>query len=181
MPAYDVRPALAVDADRLGAVHVQVWREAYAGIMAADYLAGLDPVAGAARWRELLQDSTRSVLVGTADGEVVGFAFAGPSRDDPPVPEFELYAINVLAAHHGTGLAASLFDRAVAGGRWRREPVGGDRELAGVGVLHALRVRAGWAHQHTRRHRHHRGAPGAPGPLTDVRPPAALRPKIRPL
>ena len=114
MPAYDVRPALAVDADRLGAVHVQVWREAYAAIMPADFLAGLDPVAGAARWRELVQDSTRSVLVGTADGEVVGFAFAGPSRDDPPVPEFELYAINVLAAHHGTGLAASLFETALS-------------------------------------------------------------------
>lgn len=113
MAEYVVRPALAADADRLGAVHVQVWREAYAGLMAAEYLAGLDPVEGAVRWRKALQDNAYSVLVGTADGEVVGFASTGPSRDEPPVPEFELYAINVLAAHHGTGLAASLFEAAL--------------------------------------------------------------------
>ena len=112
MPLYGVRPAVATDADPLGEVHVQVWREAYAGIMPADYLAGLDP--GLERWRGLLSDPSRTVLVGTADAAVVGFVTTGPSRDDPPVPSFELYAINVLAAHHGTGLAQSLFEAALS-------------------------------------------------------------------
>ena len=44
-------PSIA-DADEMGRVHVTVWQEAYAGLMPADYLASLDPVAFAASWRE---------------------------------------------------------------------------------------------------------------------------------
>ena len=101
MTTYEVRPAVLEDAVRLAEVHVQVWREAYAGVMPAEYLAGLDPVPGAV------------VLVATAAGELVGMSTAGPSRDDPPDPPHELYAINVLAAHHGTGVAGRLFESAL--------------------------------------------------------------------
>ena len=38
----------------MGRVHVQVWQEAYAGLMADDFLAGLDPTVGPRRWRERL-------------------------------------------------------------------------------------------------------------------------------
>ncbi len=113
MTAYAVRPAVPGDAEALGDVHTRVWREAYRGLMPADHLASLDPVASARGWRTALErpDRTGIVLVATADGAVVGFAGAGRSRDDPPVPARELYALNVLAAHHGTGLA----DRLLAG------------------------------------------------------------------
>ena len=33
-------------------MHVQVWREAYAGLLPAEYLAALDPTFGPTRWRE---------------------------------------------------------------------------------------------------------------------------------
>ena len=115
-----MRPAVPDDADRLGVVHTQVWREAYASAMPAEYLAGLDAAASARRWRETLlaAGSPSDVVVATADDEVVGFAIAGPTRDDPPAPAFELYAINVLAAHHGSGLAPLLLGAALrsAGG-----------------------------------------------------------------
>jgi GNAT superfamily N-acetyltransferase len=99
-------------------VHVQVWREAYAGLMPADYLAALSIESFTDRWRELLRgeaDGTqqRRTFVLTADGEPVGIATAGPSRDEPAEPASELYAINVLAAHHGSGHSRQLFEAAV--------------------------------------------------------------------
>jgi GNAT superfamily N-acetyltransferase len=112
---YDVRPATPEDAVRMCEVRVAVWREAYAGLMPPQYLAGLDPARDVARFAERLAtpEPGRVLLVGTADDRVVGMASAGPSRDDPPEPPVEVYAVNVLAAHHGTGLGARLFETAL--------------------------------------------------------------------
>lgn len=40
--------------------------------------------------------------------EVVGFAHAGPPRDNPRVADRELYALYVRAARYGTGIAQEL-------------------------------------------------------------------------
>ena len=115
MTTYDVRPAQPTDADAFGRVHIQVWREAYAGLMPADFLAGLSPERSSAAFAQRCAEPSDAVtLVATADGELVGFASAGPSRDEPPQPADELYVINVLAAHHGTGLADRLLTETLA-------------------------------------------------------------------
>jgi GNAT superfamily N-acetyltransferase len=116
---YVVRDARPADAAEIGRVHVQVWREAYAGLMPADYLAALDPQASAARWAEMLAQPADGVrrLVGVASsGEVVAIAAAGPSRDDDAPTPWELWAINVLAAHHGSGIADLLMGQLVGVG-----------------------------------------------------------------
>ncbi len=97
------------DAERVAAVHLRVWREAYASLMPAGYLAGLDVSQFEQTWRDQLAGSGSPGacrLVGANPrGEVVAIGAAGPSRDpDAPVP-WELYAINVLASAHRTGLA----------------------------------------------------------------------------
>src|SRR4051794_30006355 len=98
----------------MGRVHVQVWREAYAGLLPADYLAALDPTFGPTRWRERFGSSSDvSWWVARDEGGIAGMITAGPPRDDDaPVP-LELYAINVLRRAHGTGLADDLMARAV--------------------------------------------------------------------
>ena len=116
---YVVRDARPADADEIGPVHIQVWREAYAGLMPAEYLAALDPQASAARWAEMLAQPADGVrrLVGVAPaGEVVAIAAAGPSRDDDAPTPWELWAINVLAGHHGTGIADLLMGQLVGTG-----------------------------------------------------------------
>jgi GNAT superfamily N-acetyltransferase len=83
--------------------------------MPADYLSGLDPVAFAAHWRERLSHPTAGVAHRLARDElgVVGITSSGPARDDdPPVP-FELYAINVLARGHGSGVSRDLLGHAI--------------------------------------------------------------------
>lgn len=116
---YSVRSPRVEDAGDLGRVHVQVWREAYAEHVPADYLAGLDPVRSAERWRlrfELDEPDGIVVVATGSDDEIVGFASAGPTRDEDAPTEWELYAINVLAEHHGTGVADRLL-AAVVGER----------------------------------------------------------------
>ena len=113
---YVVRSARPADAAEIGRVHVQVWREAYAGLMPADYLAALDPEASQRRWADILATPADGVrrLVGIApSGDVVAIAAAGPSRDDDAPTPWELWAINVLAAHHGTGIADLLMGHLV--------------------------------------------------------------------
>ena len=111
MSGYSVRPMQVADAESVADVHVRVWRETYPGLMSAAYLDALDVAEFAQSWRERLADlpPDTSFLVGIApDGAIVGFGVAGPSRDeDPPVPR-ELWAINVLATAHGTGLGNQL-------------------------------------------------------------------------
>jgi ribosomal protein S18 acetylase RimI-like enzyme len=122
----------AEDLDEMGRVHVQVWREAYAGLLPADYLAGLDPSLSATRWKERFGSSAElSWWLARDDDGIVGMATSGPARDDDPPAALELYAINVLRRAHGSGLADDLMAHAI-GERpaylWVLE--GNDRALA---------------------------------------------------
>lgn len=125
------RPTLD-DLDELGRVHVQVWREAYAGLLPDDYLAGLDPTFGPTRWRERFGTSPEvSWVLARDDDGIVGMSTSGPARDDDPPAPWELYAINVLRRAHGTGLADDLMAHVVgdrAAYLWVLD--GNDRALA---------------------------------------------------
>lgn len=114
---YEIRPARREDAPSLGRAHVRIWQEAYAGLMDADHLAGLDPVARGERWEKILATADARqrnlVAVERASGEVVGFVAVDAARDENPPTSTELWAINVLAAHHGSGLAQAMLDEAL--------------------------------------------------------------------
>lgn len=97
------------DFDEMGRVHVQVWCEAYAGLLPADYLAALDPTFGPTRWRERFGSSPEvSWWIARDEEGVVGMTTSGPPRDDDPPAPLELYAINVLRRAYGSGLADDL-------------------------------------------------------------------------
>ena len=106
---YRVRPMRVEDAERIAEVHVQVWREAYRYLMPPDDLASLDVQEFTSRWSTRLANPASSEakhMVGVhPDGRIVAIGSAGPSRDLPPRTGWELWAINLLAAEHGTGLA----------------------------------------------------------------------------
>ena len=113
MPWTIARPTLD-DLDEMGRVHVQVWREAYAGLLPDDYLAALDPTFGPTRWRERFGTSewVSWWLARDEDG-IAGMATSGPARDEDAPVSLELYAINVLRRGHGTGVADVLLDHAI--------------------------------------------------------------------
>jgi hypothetical protein len=51
---YVVREMRSQDAGDIALVHVQVWHQAYADLMPAEFLAAMDIQASTDRWRELL-------------------------------------------------------------------------------------------------------------------------------
>ena len=115
---WTIAPLVPADCDELGRVHMAVWRDAYAGVMPSDYLAGLSSERSAARWRELARrpaDAAERTLVVRNDDRIVGFASAGPSRDDDAPTAWELYAVNLIPEARGTGVADLLLDELVGG------------------------------------------------------------------
>jgi ribosomal protein S18 acetylase RimI-like enzyme len=112
--AWTIAPPTLEDLDELGRVHVQVWREAYAGLLPADYLASLDETSGPKRWRERFgSNADLGWWIARDDDGIVGMVTAGPARDDDAPLPFELYAINLLRRTHGSGLADELMAVAV--------------------------------------------------------------------
>ena len=112
---WTIAPIALDDADEVARVHVRVWQEAYAGLMPADYLDSLDPAAFAEGWRERLLRPSAGVGDWLARDEhgVVGITTSGPARDEDAPTRHELYAINVLARGHGTGVGNALLEHAV--------------------------------------------------------------------
>jgi ribosomal protein S18 acetylase RimI-like enzyme len=112
---WTIAPLQLEDAEEAGRMHVQVWREAYAGLMPDDHLASLDPVETGQRRKERLLHPVEGVeyLVARDELGIVGETAIGPPRDDEPPVDLELYAINVLRRAHGTGLADELMAQAI--------------------------------------------------------------------
>ncbi|WP_374970056.1 GNAT family N-acetyltransferase [Terrabacter sp. BE26] len=111
---WRLRPPTVEDCDELGRVHMAVWRDAYAGIMPADYLAGLSEERSAASWRNQMSTAadagSRTLLVVDPEDRLAGFGSAGPCRDDDAPAGWELYVVNLLPSARGTGVADRLLD-----------------------------------------------------------------------
>ncbi len=121
------RRATPAEAERLVDLHEACWREAYTDLMGTAHIDRVfaDRAATVARRRRHLADPTTPTWVAEQDGEhdsdhdgeLVGFATAGPPRHDDPPADLELRAIYARAAVWGTGvghalLAASIGERA---------------------------------------------------------------------
>jgi len=105
-----VRAALPEDADAFAACHLACWREAYEELWGAERFDEFDVNRMAVRRRKEIEAGIAQHFLGELDGEVIGIAIAGPTRDADSPTEQELYAIYVRAAHQGSGLADDLLD-----------------------------------------------------------------------
>lgn len=107
-----VRAAEEGDAGAIARVHVTVWRETYAGIMPAEFLAGLSEERRRVSWTATIRgegppDAKVFVAEDPAHG-IVGFAMAGRERTGHAEFDAELWAINIAASHHRRGLGRML-------------------------------------------------------------------------
>jgi GNAT superfamily N-acetyltransferase len=107
------RHAVIEDGPALGQVWVEAWRAAYAGLMPAKYLAGLDPMDASGRFDRAVR-AGRSILVLELDNAVVGFSVYAASRDaDAGSQTGEVIAINLLPSHWRRGLGTVLLEETV--------------------------------------------------------------------
>jgi ribosomal protein S18 acetylase RimI-like enzyme len=72
-----VRPATPADAGEMARIQLSTWRIAYAELLPAEVLSGLDHEYTAAEWRRMIERSPATVLVATEGDWLVGFGVAG--------------------------------------------------------------------------------------------------------
>ncbi|GAB3269308.1 GNAT family N-acetyltransferase [Sinomonas notoginsengisoli] len=123
---YEISDAVPTDAEALLAVKDACWREAYAHLLPAEFLAhGLGGSPDRTeRWRGFLaHDAAGHFALVRRHGRVVGFAGAGPARpqDAPPQAEGdpglrELYTAYILAEMYGTGAGMAVVERVLGDG-----------------------------------------------------------------
>lgn len=115
-PTPTVRPAVPDDADAFAACHLACWEEAYSTLWGADRFEEMDVARLAARRRKEIEAGLADHYLAEADGQVVGIAIAGPTRDEDPQAERELYAIYVRESYQGSGTADALLAVAIGDG-----------------------------------------------------------------
>ena len=111
----NIRAAEPGDAAGIARVHVDSWRTTYPGILPAAVLKSLSYQRRETAWTEILARQEGVNLVAQApSGQIVGFASAGPNREDDPRFAGELYAIYLLSSAQGKGLGRLLTQAAVS-------------------------------------------------------------------
>lgn len=110
-----IRPPTAEDAEPLTDLHLEVWDEAYAGLIAADILAArrANRDERVERWREILSGSANTQRVAVDEhGRLLGFVTVGGGRDEPEpdLPRCEVMALYVRAEIYGSGVGHALLE-----------------------------------------------------------------------
>jgi GNAT superfamily N-acetyltransferase len=105
------RRAVPQDAEALAHLHVDVWDDAYTGLMPQEVLddrrARMPDRVRA--WEEITAQEV-TPLVALHDGDPIGFAKAGPARDNDVDTDLEVWSLYVRERWWGTGVAHALFE-----------------------------------------------------------------------
>jgi GNAT superfamily N-acetyltransferase len=109
-----VRTARPQDAEGIAHVHVHAWPESRSGVVPDTVLATRSEERRAFWWRHVIENeaSTRCA-VAEHDGEIIGFASAGRTRDDDAPRELELFTILTVASMYGTGIGSALLNAVI--------------------------------------------------------------------
>jgi ribosomal protein S18 acetylase RimI-like enzyme len=113
-----IEAAKPADAIGISRVHTRSWQQAYRGIFPDEYLDNLDWRSRLPFWEGALEapDPRRVIAVARRGGAVIGFAAAGPARDeDLPSRSAEIFAIYVEPDAWSQGAGAALLDAVIAG------------------------------------------------------------------
>jgi GNAT superfamily N-acetyltransferase len=109
-----IRRGVRAEAEALAQLHLDVWDDAYPGLMPQEILderrATVDERME--RWRGILGQDEPTWLSENAEG-LVGFVSIGPTRDNDTDIPLQLFAPYVRAGYWGTGVGYALFEQAV--------------------------------------------------------------------
>ncbi|PXX64126.1 acetyltransferase (GNAT) family protein [Nocardia tenerifensis] len=108
-----IAPLAAEHTRALAECHIACWREAYVDLVPAHVLDAFDIDRRAEQWERNRVKYPGRTWVALAGAEVIGFAGAGETLDDPPEPAHQLYALYVRSPWYGTGLADELLHAAL--------------------------------------------------------------------
>lgn len=106
----NIRTATIEDAKQIAFVHIDSWRTTYSGILTEEYLDKLNLQEKTNYWIQLLTKQSDNVFVAVNQGEIVGFASAGESREENGF-DSEVYAIYVLQQHQQKNIGRLLMTK----------------------------------------------------------------------
>ena len=120
MDEIAIRSACLDDAGPIARLDVETWQATYPGILAAPYLAGLNPARRETGWTNLLRREPRDVRVAeAADAAIVGFGSCGKARNEPGFTG-EVFTLYVAPDWQNRGigrrLLLAMFERLSAQG-----------------------------------------------------------------
>ncbi len=105
-----VRNATPRDASPIARVHVETWRDSYAGILPSHKLAGMSRRQHVGGWSQSLRTPRREIVLvaeDAADG-ILGFGTAGRARSFSPPYDGEIYMLYVLPGFQDLGIGRAL-------------------------------------------------------------------------
>ena len=109
------REASIVDAFAVAQVHVQSWRESFAGIVPQSYLDKMSVENRAKAFENgFAVDFYKMFVAETQENGIIGFSDFGKTQDNHCWYEAELYAIYLLRDFQGKGIGSKLFDLGVS-------------------------------------------------------------------
>ena len=109
-----IREATVADCPAVAKVHVQSWRDSFAGIVPQSFLDKMSVEQRAKAFGSRFPDSSYKMYVAEIPGRgIVGFADFGEPREIIAAYEGELYAIYLLPEFQRKGIGERLFNRGV--------------------------------------------------------------------
>ncbi|MDE2447318.1 MAG: GNAT family N-acetyltransferase [Alphaproteobacteria bacterium] len=105
------RPEL-IEAEAFAALHVQCWREAYAGIVPLALLESFTPQQRIPHWHRWIADKNL-LIVAAYDGEkAIGFVTAGkPDELLHDGMDGQIYGFYIAASYHRLGIGRNLLNK----------------------------------------------------------------------
>jgi ribosomal protein S18 acetylase RimI-like enzyme len=114
VPNIGYREATVSDCVAIAQVHVQSWKQSFAGIVPQAFLDNMSVEKRAKAFESRFSEVSYKMYVAEAAGHsVVGFADFGEPREKIGNYEGELYAIYLLVEFQRKGIGAQLFNQGV--------------------------------------------------------------------
>ncbi len=110
MQDVTLRPAAEADGEAIGRIKVQTWRRAYAGLLPAAALAGLDEATEAAEWGAYARDTPpgHRLIVATRADRVIGYGRSEPCPEPDARGAGEVAGLYVQPADQGRGAGRAM-------------------------------------------------------------------------
>lgn len=103
-----VRLARPSDADAIARIHVETWRDTYAGILPDAVLLRLSEGRERGGWTGAMLRGEKVFVAESDGGEVVGFGSCGPNRLRRVSADGEIYTLYVATDYQGRGHGGRL-------------------------------------------------------------------------
>ena len=103
-----IRAARRDDAETIGHIHVETWRDSYAGLLPDDCLVRMSAEIEGGRWARALRRGERALVAELDAGAMVGFGSCGRAANRMLPFSGEVFTLYVLPGYQGRGIGRAL-------------------------------------------------------------------------